>query len=391
MPHAPEGSRKFSARRVGRAIRVDAVWNWRFHAPGIFRYSGMDEAVIAARKPCLVSLVEGRSYLWCACGRSKSQPFCDGAHVGSAFRPVKFIAQETDEELLCACKRTKSPPFCDGAHNALSPSYGAPMDVQNAAAELVAMTRGTDAADRARLDNDCFVIREGGASTLQSGALGLFQVIGPKDGAKRLSQFAGSLAPGASPALSFGASDAIIFVIAGSGAVLIGDRRFSLSPMSGAYVRGGEAFCLIADTPLKFNVTVCPLGPLPQFIDTIPPKFDEAVPERVAPMDLTRRSEMGDRFYQVLIDREKHGADITQFIGHIPKSRAAHHRHLYEETLTILSGEGVMWTDKTKAEIRAGDTIFLPRKQSHSVECTSAGGMSLIGAFYPSMSPAINY
>ena len=53
--------------------------------------------------------------------------------------------------------------------------------------------------------------------------------------------------------------------------------------------------------------------------------------------------------------------------------------------------EVVMWTDATKTVIHPGDTIFLPRKQSHSVECTSAEGMMIVGVFYPTMSPAINY
>jgi mannose-6-phosphate isomerase-like protein (cupin superfamily) len=50
-----------------------------------------------------------------------------------------------------------------------------------------------------------------------------------------------------------------------------------------------------------------------------------------------------------------------------------------------------MWTDDTKTPVRPGDTIFLPLKQAHSLECTSPNGMRLIGLFYPSMSPAINY
>lgn len=351
----------------------------------------VDEAEIAGRKPCLVSLVEGRSYFWCACGRSKKQPFCDGSHAGTPFLPVKFTAQETDEELLCACKRTESAPYCDGSHNALSAKYGKPMDEAEANAELVPLVRDKDGAERARLDNNCFVIRPGQPGSLAPGSYSLFQTIGPQDGAKRLSQFVGSLGVGTTSPLSLGASDAIIYVIAGSGHIVIGDRRFSLSPECGAFVCGGESFRLHADTPMLFNLTVCPLGPLPVTLNVMPPEFDDAIPVRVESVNSAQKSEMGDRFYQVLIDGEKQGGDMTQFIGHIPQSRAAHHRHLYEETLTILSGEGFMWTDKTKAAIRPGDTVFLPRKQSHSVECTSPQGMTLIGVFYPSMSPAINY
>jgi quercetin dioxygenase-like cupin family protein len=119
--------------------------------------------------------------------------------------------------------------------------------------------------------------------------------------------------------------------------------------------------------------------------------FDETYADRIAVVDHARAEKMADRFFQVLIDENSHGTDVTQFIGQIPKSRAGHHRHLYEETITILSGEGFMWTDGSKAPVRPGDTIFLPLKQAHSLECTTEGGMRLVGVFYPSGSPAINY
>jgi len=33
---------------------------------------------IGGRRPIPIMLEGGKSYWWCACGRSKSQPFCDG-------------------------------------------------------------------------------------------------------------------------------------------------------------------------------------------------------------------------------------------------------------------------------------------------------------------------
>ncbi len=56
-------------------------------------------------------------YLWCACGRSRSQPFCDGSHKGTEFRPRKFTVVKTTETIfLCGCKRTAYAPYCDGTH-----------------------------------------------------------------------------------------------------------------------------------------------------------------------------------------------------------------------------------------------------------------------------------
>jgi len=351
----------------------------------------MDEPVVAATKPCLVALVEGKRYAWCSCGLSKSQPFCDGSHVGTSFKPIVFKAHETDEELLCACKLSKAPPYCDGSHNSLTASYGAPMNETASDAAMVEASDLGNGASRTALDANCFVITPRGAAEIHVGGLALYQVIGPHDGARRLSQFAGTLAAGVGPVVRFADADTVIYVISGSGAIEIGQRRFQLPAESGAYVRKGEAFRIHADAAIALNITVCPLGPLPEILDVMPDAFDDAVEKRIEPVDESQRSEMADRYYQVLVDGAKQGTEVTQFIGHIPFSRAAHHRHLYEETMTVLSGEGVMWTDATKTVIRPGDTIFLPRKQSHSVECTSAEGMMIVGVFYPTMSPAINY
>jgi quercetin dioxygenase-like cupin family protein/CDGSH-type Zn-finger protein len=351
----------------------------------------MEEPAVAATKPCLVSLVEGRRYSWCSCGLSKNQPFCDNSHVGTAFKPIIFKAHETDEELLCACKLTKSAPYCDGSHNSLTASYGAPMDETAADAAMIEASDLGNGATRTALDANCFVISPGRAAEFLNGGLALYQVIGPRDGAKRLSQFAGTIAKGAGPIVRFADADVVIYVISGHGSIAIGPRSFSLRAESGAYVRKGEAFRIDAEEAISLNITVCPLGPLPEFLEAMPQTFDDTAEKRVEAVDASERSAMADRYYQVLVDGEKQGTEVTQFIGHIPFSRAAHHRHLYEETLTILSGEGVMWTDATKTLIHPGDTIFLPRKQSHSVECTSPDGMMIVGVFYPTMSPAINY
>ena len=78
-----------------------------------------EEAVIAEKSPFAVELVHGESYYWCACGRSKNQPFCDGSHQDTGLEPVAFTAEKTGTAYLCGCKRSANRPFCDGTHNAL--------------------------------------------------------------------------------------------------------------------------------------------------------------------------------------------------------------------------------------------------------------------------------
>jgi glutamate synthase domain-containing protein 2/CDGSH-type Zn-finger protein len=72
--------------------------------------------IVAANSPIAVQLEEGEEYYFCVCGRSSSQPFCDGSHAGTDFTPKQFVAEESGEAWLCRCKHTGDAPFCDGTH-----------------------------------------------------------------------------------------------------------------------------------------------------------------------------------------------------------------------------------------------------------------------------------
>lgn len=79
----------------------------------------MAEPVIAQKSPLPVEVEAGKTYFWCACGRSAKQPFCDGSHQETDIVPLKWTAQETKRVFFCCCKQTGNQPLCDGAHNAL--------------------------------------------------------------------------------------------------------------------------------------------------------------------------------------------------------------------------------------------------------------------------------
>lgn len=354
----------------------------------------MEKPDIAASKPCLVELRAGRPYQWCACGRSRRQPFCDGSHEGGSIEPMRFVAAESGEALLCACKRTKTPPYCDGSHNALSPTYAEAGKEEIAASYSIALTPRKGAGIRkSELNGGCYVCTIDRQAMHSRGAMRFAEAVGARHGSRFLSQFYVEIESGVSDVFRFSRSDVAAFIAAGSPSIVISGRSFATCPESGVYIRAGEAirFENRGGVTAKILLTVCPQQSEPEWLDAMPENFDAAIPARVVGVDPSKREPMADRFYQVLIGDETGSKEVTQFIGEIPRSRAAAHHHLYEEAIMVLSGEGYMWTESARASVAPGDIIFLPRKQLHSLECVSPGGMRLMGAFYPSGSPAINY
>lgn len=76
---------------------------------------GTGAAPVAARNgPYEVRVVEGRTYRWCRCGRSATQPWCDESHAGTGIEPVEFVAPISEVFFMCGCKRSENPPFCFG-------------------------------------------------------------------------------------------------------------------------------------------------------------------------------------------------------------------------------------------------------------------------------------
>ncbi|MCE9663940.1 CDGSH iron-sulfur domain-containing protein [Halomonas sp. M5N1S17] len=79
----------------------------------------MTEARIAQKAPYAVDVVAGKTYVWCACGRSVTQPFCDGSHKVTELQPVVYKAQRDETLYFCGCKHTATPPLCNGTHKTL--------------------------------------------------------------------------------------------------------------------------------------------------------------------------------------------------------------------------------------------------------------------------------
>lgn len=78
----------------------------------------MSEPRVYGREPMILDLEPG-TYYWCACGQSDTQPFCNGAHQGGDFQPLRFEVELPGRKALCLCKHTARAPHCDGSHTSL--------------------------------------------------------------------------------------------------------------------------------------------------------------------------------------------------------------------------------------------------------------------------------
>jgi len=79
----------------------------------------MSEPIVAQKGPFKVSVEAGKTYYWCACGRSAKQPFCDGSHKGTGLAPQAFKPEASKDLYFCGCKASNNAPLCDGTHNKL--------------------------------------------------------------------------------------------------------------------------------------------------------------------------------------------------------------------------------------------------------------------------------
>ena len=79
----------------------------------------MEEPKIAAKEPIAVEVEAGKKYMFCSCGKSSNQPFCDGAHAGTDFKPLAFTAEKTGKVHLCQCKKSNNAPYCNGSHSSI--------------------------------------------------------------------------------------------------------------------------------------------------------------------------------------------------------------------------------------------------------------------------------
>jgi mannose-6-phosphate isomerase-like protein (cupin superfamily) len=183
-----------------------------------------------------------------------------------------------------------------------------------------------------------------------------------------------------------GLADELLFVLAGAGELITGERHLALEPESGVMLRSGARYELEngdADDDLVI-VSVALHDPLPS-----PPGSPAGGSPAVSRLaDATEASATGARTFRIVFDPDRGCATATQFVGYIPVGAAPRHYHLYEEVIYILDGDGVMHMNDRLTPLRPGSAIHLPPRKLHTLENSGPGVMRVLGVFRPAGSPA---
>ena len=77
--------------------------------------AGFKKQSYVTNEPLKVALEVG-NHLYCVCGMSKDNPFCNGSHHGTGKKPILFEVKKKRAMSYCTCKMTKTPPYCDMSH-----------------------------------------------------------------------------------------------------------------------------------------------------------------------------------------------------------------------------------------------------------------------------------
>lgn len=89
--------------------------------------AGFKKELHLQNEPAKLELEPG-NYLYCVCGMSKDNPFCNGSHHGTKNKPILFEVKKKRKMSLCTCKMTKTPPYCDMSHQEMKmPEIGKKM------------------------------------------------------------------------------------------------------------------------------------------------------------------------------------------------------------------------------------------------------------------------
>ena len=174
-----------------------------------------------------------------------------------------------------------------------------------------------------------------------------------------------------------------LFVLDGSGTLLLDGASHTLEPDTAVLVAPGAAYAMENPGPAELavvSVLAPPAGGAPDAAATV---------RRLAEQDA--RDATSDREFRILLEPASGLSGATQFVGYIPPKRAPEHYHLYDEVIYVLEGEGMLHIGDEHIPIESGSCIHLSPELRHCLENTGGGEMRVLGVFRPAGDPSEAY
>jgi mannose-6-phosphate isomerase-like protein (cupin superfamily) len=214
---------------------------------------------------------------------------------------------------------------------------------------------------------------------------------GARDIAERVSEYA----QGRSPGVINPSAEEVLYVVRGRGTCQQGGFPYPLEPGVGVYIPPGTFYHLENAGPEKLAlVAVCCPEDEQRHVEDEPaqrPASTSAAPRRTVREQERPPIPVADRYFKLLVTEELGCQRVTQFVGFIPPSRAPFHYHTYEEAIYILEGKGLVHVEGGSCPFGPGTSIYLPVGLRHCLENPGPNPVRLLGALYPSGSPAVAY
>jgi mannose-6-phosphate isomerase-like protein (cupin superfamily) len=219
-------------------------------------------------------------------------------------------------------------------------------------------------------------------------------VISRNSGAQSITQTVSDYAPGLSPAVVNPRAEEVLYVASGEGKCRVNGFEYALSAGAAIFVPPGAVYTIEntgAET-IRLVSSCCPEDPQRHIVEGPLPTGSGQPPRLLVHEDLREDIRAGqDRLFRYLVYTDVGCQQITQFAGWIPPGKAPVHYHTYEEGIFILEGHGIVHTDDESCEFGTGSSIYFPIGVRHCVENPGTSTIKLLGAFYPSGSPAEAY
>lgn len=242
------------------------------------------------------------------------------------------------------------------------------------------------------LAGGCRVFAAGDGLRGQDGSRRFRSTICRATGAREIAQAVIEYTQGRAAARVNPAAEEVLYIAGGRGTCRVSGFEYAVEPGAGVFIPPGAAWSM--ENPSReplVVVSVCcpeeqaqaaeepasaPASERPRLV--IHEREREAIPS-------------GDRRFKYMVDKDLGCRQVTQFLGYIPPSKAPFHSHTYEEAIYILEGAGVVHTEAESTEFGPDTCIYLPPGTRHCLENPGKAAVRLLGAFYPSGSPAARY